>query len=102
MGSVPPIPDQKVSANVTEAATPPRKRTRSVTTAHVAKLEQIKQVATELFYREGYSATDLRRIGDGADMHVSTLYNYISGKEELLFLILLDGMREIQAGLDEA
>jgi AcrR family transcriptional regulator len=35
-------------------------------------------------------------------LQVSTLYNYISGKEELLYLIMRDGMIEIVAGLDSA
>jgi TetR/AcrR family transcriptional regulator, cholesterol catabolism regulator len=35
-------------------------------------------------------------------MHVSSLYNYISGKEELLFLILKDGLSEIALGFDAA
>ena len=35
-------------------------------------------------------------------MHVASLYNYISGKEDLLFLIMQDGVDEINASLDEA
>jgi AcrR family transcriptional regulator len=70
--------------------------------AHLERLEQITSVASDFFYHEGYAATDLRRIGEAVGMHVSTLYNYISGKEELLYLIILDGMNEIDAGLDEA
>jgi len=35
-------------------------------------------------------------------MHVASLYNYISGKEDLLFLIMQDGIDEINASLDQA
>jgi AcrR family transcriptional regulator len=70
--------------------------------AHLARLETIKEAATELFYTLGYAAADLRRIADASHMHVSSLYNYITSKEELLYLILRDGLDEIQAGFDEA
>lgn len=70
--------------------------------AHLARLETIKDAATELFYSQGYAATDLRRIADAAQMHVSSLYNYITGKEELLYLILKDGLNDIRAAFDEA
>lgn len=69
----------------------PRQRTQ----AHLDRLESIKEAATELFYAEGYAATDLRSIADATNMHVSSLYNYISSKEELLYLILHDGLTEI-------
>ena len=76
----------------------PRQRTQ----AHLDRLESIKEAATELFYAEGYAATDLRSIADATNMHVSSLYNYISSKEELLYLILKDGLSEIALAFDTA
>lgn len=75
---------------------------RKKTKAHLAKLDEIKRVAAMLFYTNGYEATDVRAISDAVHLHVSTLYTYIAGKEELLYLILEDGMREINAALDTA
>ena len=75
---------------------------RPPTAAHKDKLETIKTVAAELFFWHGYAATDLRRIADETDMHVASLYNYIAGKEDLLFQIMQDGLDEINASLDEA
>lgn len=72
------------------------------TDAHREKLAFIKQQAAEAFYSAGYAATDLRRIAAAVGIHVASLYNYISGKEELLYLIMKDGMAEIRAGMDEA
>jgi AcrR family transcriptional regulator len=72
------------------------------TDAHLDKLEEIKNEATQCFYALGYAATDVRRIADAVGLQVSTLYNYISGKEELLYIIMKDGMVEISAGLEEA
>ena len=74
----------------------------TLTAAHLDRLQQIKDVATQYFYAQGYAATDLRQIADGAHMHVSSLYNYITGKEQLLYDIMYEGMVEITAGLDEA
>ena len=72
------------------------------TQAHLDKLAEIKREAARCFYTQGYAATDVRTIADAVGLQVSTLYNYISGKEELLYLILKDGITEIVAGLDEA
>jgi TetR/AcrR family transcriptional regulator, cholesterol catabolism regulator len=76
----------------------PRQRTR----ANLERLESIKEAATRLFYEQGYAATDLRSIADATTMHVSSLYNYITGKEELLYLILKDGLSEITQSFDTA
>jgi AcrR family transcriptional regulator len=75
---------------------------RPPTEAHREKLEAIKVAAAELFFSAGYAATDLRSIADSAQMHVTSLYNYISGKEELLYLIMRDGMEGVAGSLDEA
>lgn len=73
-----------------------------LTQSHVSKLERIKEVAAQFFYDQGYAATDLRGIAEALDMHVSTLYNYIPGKESLLYLIMKEGMTEIADGLKAA
>jgi TetR/AcrR family transcriptional regulator, cholesterol catabolism regulator len=88
----------QVSANGRRSRLP----RRPLTAAHKDRLESIKSVAAELFYRFGYSATDLRLIADETGMHVASLYNYISGKEDLLFQIMKDGVVEINASLDDA
>ncbi|HET6187975.1 MAG TPA: TetR/AcrR family transcriptional regulator [Trebonia sp.] len=80
----------------------PRRIRGKPTRAHLDKLAEIKREAARCFYMLGYAATDVRTIADVVGVQVSTLYNYISGKEELLYLIMKDGMSEITAGLDEA
>ena len=80
----------------------PRRIRGKPTPAHLDRLEEIKKEAARCFYLQGYAATDVRRIAEAVDLQVSTLYNYISGKEELLYLIMKDGITEIAAGLDEA
>lgn len=87
---------------VERAAAQNRRPRGQPTDSHRNKLERIKEVAAQFFYVQGYAATDLRRIADALDMHVSTLYNYISGKEGLLYLIMKDGMVEITESLQQA
>jgi AcrR family transcriptional regulator len=101
-----PINGQKmtVSRKTAESGAAPGARTPRgpLTAAHLEKLQQIKDVSAEIFWERGYSATDLRQIAFALDMHVSTLYNYIRGKEHLLYMIMMDGMEEITARLDRA
>jgi AcrR family transcriptional regulator len=80
----------------------PRRVRRKRTPAHLDKLAEIKKEAAQCFYVQGYAATDVRTIAERVGLQVSTLYNYISGKEELLYLIMKDGIVEIAAALDAA
>ena len=66
------------------------------------RLATIKEHAARQFYEGGYAATDLRSIAASVGIHVASLYNYISSKEELLYLIMKDGMTEIRVALDAA
>lgn len=93
------VPEESTPDDLVRKTTPSGRRK---TKAHLAKLEEIKRVAAMLFYANGYTATDVRAISDAVNLHVSTLYTYIAGKEELLYLILEDGMHEITTGLDAA
>jgi len=80
----------------------PRRVRGERTPAHLDRLAEIKREAAYCFYVQGYAATDVRTIADRVGLQVSTLYNYISGKEELLYLIMKDGIVEIAAALDAA
>jgi|HubBroStandDraft_3_1064219.scaffolds.fasta_scaffold00225_5 AcrR family transcriptional regulator len=91
------------SQKVTEPSVGKPRRVRGERTpAHLDKLAEIKREAARCFYIQGYAATDVRTIADRVGLQVSTLYNYISGKEELLYLIMKDGIVEIAAALDAA
>lgn len=70
--------------------------------AGAERLEEIKTTAAKWFFRRGYEGTDLRRIAADIDIHPSSFYNYVSSKEELLYLVMKDGMNEILAGADAA
>lgn len=73
-----------------------------LTDSHKERLQQIREAAAELFLQQGYASTDLRQIASAVDIHVSSLYNYIRSKENLLYDIIIEGLVEISGRMDEA
>lgn len=76
-----------------------KKRTRLSTES---RLDEIKAAAVKQFYRRGYAAADLRAIAEDVGLHVSSLYNYMQSKEELLYLIAVDQYESSVADLNRA
>lgn len=64
--------------------------------------EAIRDAAAELFFQHGYNATSLRAIAAEVGIQVGSLYNHISGKEELLADLMINVMDTLDAHLDEA
>jgi len=69
----------------------------------------ILKSAAKLFKERGYSAITMRDLAEELDIKASSLYNHISGKHEILSILVLkvaqsfsDGMNEIKAGEDSA
>lgn len=77
-------------------------RKRDPSSNRTVRLQEIKDAAIRLFFRRGYAATDLREIAKEVGLHVSSFYNYIDSKEQLLYLILLEGTERSVAALDAA
>jgi AcrR family transcriptional regulator len=50
------------------------------------RYEQIIRVASELFSKKGYHSTSMREISNASGINLSYLYNYISGKDDILYL----------------
>ena len=55
----------------------------------------IREAAATLFYEHGYEATSLRTVASEVGIQVGSLYNHISGKEELLTDIMVSVMDEL-------
>lgn len=72
--------------NPTPVAAPRRPRGRARTDKRGDKLTLILTTAAELFAENGYESTTLDAIGDQLGMHKATLYHYVRGKEEILYL----------------
>jgi AcrR family transcriptional regulator len=52
------------------------------------KREQIINVALNLFYKDGFHATGVERIREGACVSKKTLYNHFKSKDELILAVL--------------
>lgn len=51
---------------------------------------QIILAAIELFGKNGYHSTTIREIAKRADVSIGTIYQYVSDKEDVLFLTLIE------------
>lgn len=57
--------------------------------------EAIREAAAELFYQHGYEATSLRQVAAKVGIQVGSLYNHISGKDDLLASLMLGVMDDL-------
>lgn len=56
----------------------------------------------DLLFRHGYEAMNTRQLAEAAGLKPGSLYYYFTSKEEFLYSLLVDLLREIVADLDEA
>ncbi|MEU6265566.1 TetR/AcrR family transcriptional regulator [Saccharopolyspora shandongensis] len=61
--------------------------------------DAIREAAIELFYEHGYEATSLREVAAKVGIRVGSLYNHISGKDELLSSIMTGIMDDLLGAL---
>jgi len=64
--------------------------------------DAIYQAAEDLFFERGYGATSLRDIADAVGLQVGSLYNHISSKESMLFVIMQGSMMGVLEAVDSA
>lgn len=58
---------------------------------------RIKDIAREMFVRDGYEAVTLQKIADAMEYTRPALYRYFKDKDALLAQIVLDDMEELHA-----
>ncbi len=63
------------------------------------KQAEIMQAAISLFQQKGYHATSMQDIADAVGLQKGSLYHYISGKEDLLVVIMHDALGQYNARL---
>lgn len=63
---------------------------------------QIFEAASRVFGRKGYGGAAVRDIAEEAGMPISTMYQYVKGKEDILRLVFETYMAEIANALDAA
>lgn len=60
--------------------------------------ERIREVATALFYEQGYHATSMREIASVVGIKAGSLYSHYSSKEQILLEIASETMLELLDG----
>ena len=66
------------------------------------RMDQIRSAALEAFYAKGYHGTSLREIAVLVGIKVPSLYNYISSKQQLLFDLMSQVMKDLMRQTVEA
>lgn len=65
-----------------------------------SRKEEILQVAAGLFRERGYSAVSMRDIASALDIKAASLYNHISGKQEIIAGLILPIAEEFTSGME--
>lgn len=63
---------------------------------------QIVDVAVKLFIKHGYHKTTTRILAKETGLSIGSLYEYISTKDDILFLVCMAIHNEVEQGLQEA
>ncbi len=66
-----------------------------------SKKQAIQVAAAKLFRDRGYAATSMRDLADAVHLKASSLYNHISGKEEILKEICFETAQRFLEAMDE-
>ena len=66
----------------------------------MSRKKQILKTAAQLFKERGYSAVTMRDLAAAMDMKAASLYNHISGKQEILATLILEVAHEFTTGMD--
>ena len=66
----------------------------------ITRKEEILKVAATLFKEKGYNAISMRDIAAQMDIKAASLYNHISGKQEILADIVLNVASEFTVGME--
>jgi AcrR family transcriptional regulator len=61
---------------------------------------EIIKIASSLFKEKGYSAVSMRDIAQAMDMKAASLYNHISGKQEILSTLILEVAEKFTAEMN--
>jgi AcrR family transcriptional regulator len=76
--------------------------TEQPTTLVEKRREQIAAVACDVIARKGFASATMREIADAAGMHVPTMYQYVSSKDEMLELVYFWTMASVRTDVADA
>ena len=63
---------------------------------------QIVDAAVQLFVRHGYHKTTTRALAKETGLSIGSLYEYVSSKDDVLYLVCIAIHAEVEAGIQEA
>lgn len=66
----------------------------------LTRKEEIITIASTLFKERGYKAVSMRDIAQAMGIKAASLYNHISGKQELLSTLILNVAKEFTKGME--
>lgn len=66
----------------------------------ISRKEEIIKTAAALFKKRGYNAVSMRDLAFEMDIKAASLYNHISGKQEILSLLILEVAEAFSSGMD--
>lgn len=70
--------------------------TRVSAAAEPARMQELLDVAAEMFAANGYRGTSLADIGDALGMNKASLYHYVRSKDDLLHRLILRAGRRLR------
>ncbi len=65
-------------------------------------LERLLEAAAELFLVEGYDGASMQQLADSVGLHKSSLYHYVTGKEDLLGKLTSEAQTAAEKNMAEA
>lgn len=74
---------------------------KTVAIKTINRKEQIVEIATRLFHEKGYNASSMRHLAEQMGMEAASLYNHITGKDELLQQICFGMATHYNAHLEQ-
>jgi AcrR family transcriptional regulator len=66
------------------------------------RLDRLLTASARVFAEKGYHATSMRNLSRASGMSLAGMYHYVSGKEELLYLIQRGSFERVLAGAEAA
>ncbi len=65
-------------------------------------LERLLEAAAELFLVEGYDGASMQQLADSVGLHKSSLYHYVTGKEDLLAKLTSEAQTAAESNMAKA
>jgi AcrR family transcriptional regulator len=66
------------------------------------RLDRLLTASARVFAEKGYHATSMRSLSRASGLSLAGMYHYVSGKEELLYLIQRGSFERVVAGAEQA